>query len=89
MRGEKAYGKGSAPYTLRLVSQKASGMKWRSSRLLHETRLGPPGVQGIARDLTERTAAEAETAGKRKRNGRGVYRAARRAESRPTANNIL
>jgi PAS domain S-box-containing protein len=60
MLAKKLTGKGSAPYTLRLVSKEGKRHEVEvSSRLLHENGRAT-GVQGIARDLTERRRLEAE-----------------------------
>src|SRR5258708_31336215 len=60
MLAKKLTGRGSAPYTLRLVSKEGKGDEGEvSSRLLYENGRAT-GVQGIARDLTERQRLEAE-----------------------------
>jgi signal transduction histidine kinase len=60
MLAKKLTGKGSAPYTLRLVSKEGQRHEVEvSSRLLYENGRAT-GVQGIARDLTERRRLEAE-----------------------------
>jgi two-component system cell cycle sensor histidine kinase/response regulator CckA len=60
MLAKKLTGKGSAPYTLRLVSKEGKRHEVEvSSRLLYENGRAT-GVQGIARDLTERQRLEAE-----------------------------
>jgi len=60
MLAKKLTGRGSAPYTLRLVSKEGKRHEVEvSSRLLYENGRAT-GVQGIARDLTERRRLEAE-----------------------------
>jgi PAS domain S-box-containing protein len=60
MLAKKLTGRGSAPYTLRLVSKEGQRHEVEvSSRLLYENGRAT-GVQGIARDLTERRRLEAE-----------------------------
>jgi PAS domain S-box-containing protein len=60
MLARKLTGRDSAPYTLRLVSREGKRHEVEvSSRLLYENGRAT-GVQGIARDLTERRRLEAE-----------------------------
>jgi PAS domain S-box-containing protein len=60
MLAKKLTGKGSAPYILRLVAKQGQRHEVEvSSRLLYENGQAT-GIQGIARDLTERRRLEAE-----------------------------
>jgi PAS domain S-box-containing protein len=60
MLAKKLSGQGSAPYTLRLIAKNGDRHEVEvSSRLLYENGQAT-GVQGIARDLTERRRLEAE-----------------------------